>query len=229
MPRQTITNFSRGEFGPQLYGRVDVPQYSAGAKQIINWIIQRYGGVAFRPGFRFVGEVRDTTKTHRYIPFVYSIEQAYVLVLEDERLNVLANGGMVTYDNLKITNVTPGITTLLEIAFHAIPVGSRIYIDGVVGMEELNGRFATVVGVPDDSHVEVNIDSGGYSAFISSDGITRTGPPAAPPAPEAPPPAPPPSEPPPATGGPGSTTEPGGTGGYLPPPRLPRGYKTSYQ
>jgi hypothetical protein len=229
MPRQTITNFSRGEFGPQLYGRVDVPQYSAGAKEITNWIIQRYGGAAFRPGFRFVGEARDATKTHRYVPFVYSMEQAYVLALEDSRMNVIANGGLVTYDNLKILSVTPGITTILEIAFHDFVAVSRIYIDGVVVMEELNGRFAAVLSVPDANHVEVNVDSTSFGAFVSSDGITRTGAPVAPPAPEAPPPAPPAPEPPPSTAGPGTTTEEGGTGGYLPPPRLPRGYKTSYQ
>lgn len=229
MPRQTVTNFSRGEFGPQLYGRVDVPQYSAGAKQIINWIIQRYGGIAFRPGFRFVGEVRDPTKTHRYVPFVYSIEQAYVLVLEDSRMNVLANGGFVTYDNLKIISITPGATTILEIPFHDMPVGGRIYIDGVVGATGLNGRFATILSVPDANHIEVDINSTTFAAFYSSDGITRTGPPVAPPAPEAPPPAPPAPEAPPSTGGPGTTTEPGGTGGYLPPPRLPRGWDTVYQ
>lgn len=229
MPRQTITNFSRGEFGPQLYGRIDVPQYSAGAKQLVNFIIQRYGGAAFRPGFRFVGEVADATKKHRYFPFVYSIEQAYVLTFEDSKMNVLANGGFVTYDNLHIESVTQGSTTILEILFHDMVVGQRVYLDGVTGMEELNGRFVTVLSVPDADHIEVDVDSTTFNAFVDSDGTTRVGAPAPPPAPEAPLPPPPAPEPAPTTGGPGTTTEEGGTGGYLPPASLPHGWNTVYQ
>lgn len=216
MPRQAITNFSRGEFGPQLYGRVDVPQYNAGAKEITNFIVQRYGGAAFRPGFRFVGEVDDISKTHRYMPFTYSIDQAYVLVLEDSRMRVLANGGMITDTNLHIESVTQGLTTVLEVLYHDMVVGDRIYVDGVEGMEELNGRFFTVIGVPDADHIEIDLDSGGYEAFVDSDGETRVGAPTPPPAPEAAPPAPPAPPPPPTTGGPGSSDDGGGVGAWIP-------------
>ena len=228
MPRYTITNFSRGEFGPQLYGRVDIPQYSAGAKEISNWIVQRYGGVAFRPGFRFVGEVDDPTLTHRYLPFISSIDQAYVLTLDDSSMRLLANGGFVTYDNLHIESITPGATTVLEVLFHDMAVGDRVYLDGIEGMTELNGRFVTVVGVPDANHVEIGVDSSNFEVFFDSDGITRSGAPSAPPAPEAPPAAPPAPPDPPTTGGPGSVPS-EGTGTYVPPPNLPRGWHTVNQ
>lgn len=207
MPRHTITNFSRGEFGPELYGRVDIPQYSAGAKELTNFHIERYGGARFRPGFRFAGEVDDATKTHRYIPFQFSIDQAYVLVLENKAMRALAAGGFVTETNLKILSVTQGATTTLEANHHNMSVGDRIYIDGVVGMVELNGQYATVTAVPDSDHVTVDIDSTGYSAFISSDGTTRTETPEPPDVPETPPPDPPAAPPPPTT-----TTPPTGDG-----------------
>jgi hypothetical protein len=223
MPRHAITNFSRGEFGPALYGRVDIPQYSAGAKQVRNFIIQRYGGAEFRPGFRFVGEVDDAEKIHRYIPFIYSIDQAYVLALEDEEMRVLANGGFVTEDNLKIISVQTGPTTVLEVPYHDMAVGDRIYIDGVSGMDELNGRFEKVIGVPDANHIEIGVSSVGFTAFIMSDGDTRLAPPVAPPPPEPPPAAPPPPSAPPTTGGPGvpAGSAPG-TGTYTPPRISPR-------
>lgn len=217
MARNTVTNFSRGEFGPQLYGRVDVPQYNAGAKEITNFIVQRYGGAAFRPGFRYIGEVDDKTKTHRYIPFTYSIEQAYVLVLEDSKMRVLASGGFVTEDNLKIESVTTGLTTILEVRYHQWVIGDRIYIDGVVGMTELNGRYATVLSVPDANHVEVDINSYDFTLFLSSDGTTRVGAPAAPPAPEAPPALPPDPPAPVVVGGPGSVPDSEGPGTYREP------------
>src|SRR5437773_10533889 len=101
MPRQAITNFSRGEFAPELYGRVDIPQYNAGARELTNFIIQRYGGVSFRPGFRFVGEVDDIDWNYRYVPFQFSVDQAYVMVFGDVQVRFLADGGMVAEDNQK--------------------------------------------------------------------------------------------------------------------------------
>lgn len=217
MARIAVTNFSRGEFGPDLYGRIDVPQYGAGAKELTNFIVQRYGGVAFRPGFRFVGEVDDPDRQHRYLPFIFSIDQAYIVALDDEQQRELANGGFVVEDNLKILGVVTGATTTFNIPYHDYAVGDRLYIDGQVGMEELNGQFCRVTAVPDANHVTVDIDSSAYSAWTSSDGITRVGTPPAPPAPEPPPPAPPAPPTPPATTNPEPSP---GTGTYE--PRIPR-------
>lgn len=213
MPRYAITNFSRGEFGPALYGRVDIPQYNAGAKELTNFIIQRYGGASFRPGFRFVGEA-NPTKTHRYLPFEFSVEQAYVSVLEDSKQWLLANGGYVAEDDLQIVSVTAGNPTILEVPFHDMAVGDPIYVDGVTGMLELNGRFSSVVSVPDADHIGVDIDSTAFAAFIDSTGIVRTEAPTPPPDPEPAPPPPPDPAPPPTTaggggGGGGSSTGPG--------------------
>jgi hypothetical protein len=201
MPRYTITNFSRGEFSPVLYGRVDIPQYSAGAKEITNFIIQRYGGVAFRPGFRFVGEVDDPAETYRYLPFVFSIDQAYVMVLGDYRLRLLASGGYVAEDDLAIVSITYGATTIIQVPFHDMVVGDRIYIDGT-NVPALNGRFAEVLSVPDASHLEIDLntsDLGCFGTFTTSTGITRTGAPTPPPAPDPPPAVPPPDPDPPTT------------------------------
>lgn len=224
MSRQLISNFARGEFGPELYGRVDVPQYAAGAKRIRNFIIQRYGGASFRPGLRFVHEL-DATKTYRLIPNQYSIEQAYVLVMGDERMNVAANGGMILEEDLKIVSATNGANITIEVPYHAYEVGDEIYFTGNEGMDELNGRFAVVTAVPDANHVTFAINSTGFGALTNSTGIVRSGAPTPPPAPEPPPPTPTPPPPPPPTtgGGGGGSSDPGGPGGsnngggYFPP------------
>lgn len=216
MSRYTVTNFSRGEFGPQLFGRVDVPQYSAGAKELTNFIVQRYGGVAFRPGFRFVGEVDDKDVDNRFLPFQFSIDQAYVLLLEDSFQRVLALGGFVTLDNLEITAITKAAHGQLTVAYHDLVVGDRLYLDGIAGMVELNNRFTTVHSVVDANNFTIEIDTTGYTTFVSSDGNTRTGAPAAPPAPESPPPDPTPSPPPPDVGGGGGDIGTGGPGTFFP-------------
>jgi len=191
MPRLAITNFSKGEFAPELYGRVDIPQYGAGAKEARNFLIQRYGGLQFRPGFRFAGEVDDKTKNYALMAFQYSIDQAYILLNGDEQTRFLADGGFVVEDNLKIVSATQAAQITIEVPYHDYAVGDRGWIDGIEGMVELNNRFATVVAVPDANHVTLDIDSSTFAALTNSTGIVRTGAPPAPPAPEPPPAAPP--------------------------------------
>jgi hypothetical protein len=196
-----ITNFSRGEFGPQLYGRVDLPQYNAGAKELTNFIVQRYGGVRFRDGFRHVAPVfGDITKPVKLIPFQYSIDQAYVVVMRDSIMNVAARGGMVLEEDLKIQSVTYGATTTLAIPFHGYAVGDILFLNGNTGPEEMNNRFVTVTAVPTAGTVTVALNSTGFDALTDSTGIVRGAPPTPPPTPEPPPPAPPPAPPPPPVG-----------------------------
>lgn len=217
--RYPITNFSRGEFGPELYGRIDVGHYNAGAKQLKNFMVQRYGGVRFRDGFRYVAPILETDldKSIKLLPFQYSIDQSYVLVMRDSIMNVAALGGMVLEEDLKIVSVVYGNPTVLEIPFHDMIVGEWVYFTGNTGPAGLNGRFGKITAVPDASHISIDLDSTGYVALTDSTGIIRSGAPAAPPAAEPPPPAPPAPPAPPPTGGGGGTGGGGETGGIQGP------------
>lgn len=198
--RQTITNLSKGEVAPELYGRIDTPQYTAGARRVRNFIVQRYGGLAFRPGFRFVAEADDVETPIRYVPFENSLDYAYVLALTETAFRPMALGGTVLEDNLEILSVTKELRAVIEVSYHAWTAGDRIFLDGITGMTELNLRFATVVTVMDANHVRIDVDTRGFPDFIDSDGTNRSGaPPSPPPPPPPPPPAPAPSDPP-ATG-----------------------------
>ncbi len=77
-------SFNSGELSPYLLGRVDIPKYAAGAKQILNWIVRPDGSLVRRPGTRFVREEMDSAVKGRVIPFVYSTEQAYIIELGDQ-------------------------------------------------------------------------------------------------------------------------------------------------
>ena len=198
------SNFSKGEIAPELYGRVDTGQYSAGLKVARNFIVQKYGGVTFRPGTRVVGKWDDPTQPVRFFPFQFSIDQAYVLAMGQGFMRPVANGGFVVEQDTQIVSITRGATTTLGILFHGYAVGDRIYISGILGTTELNGQIGTVLSVPDANNVVVDIDSTSYGAFVSSTGATNGGPPPAPPTPPTVPPVvTPPSDP-----------DVGGGGGY---------------
>lgn len=90
-----LNNFSSGELTPFLYGRVDLAKYLNGCERLENWMPLRYGGVQSCPGSRFVSETKDSTKTSRLVPFVYSTVQAYQLEFGDAYIRFYKDGGRI--------------------------------------------------------------------------------------------------------------------------------------
>ena len=210
-----MTNFTKGEAAPDLYSRVDIPQYQALARRINNWIIQRQGGLKFRPGFRFVGEADSVSGPERMMPFLFRQDNAYLHVFSDFKVREITQGGFVTDDDdLKLVSATNDVNMTAEIPFHDYAVGDRVFFDGNEGMDELNGQYGTVTAVPDANHVTFSIDSRTFGALTGSSGITRAAPPPPPPAPPAPLPPPPPPPPPPTSTDGGGSDLGGGPGGY---------------
>lgn len=201
MPKIAMPNFSKGEIAPDLYGRIDTAQYNAGLKVARNFIVQKYGGVTFRSGTRLVGKVDDPTKPVRLVPFQFSINQSYVMVMGQGTMRPVALGGFVLEQNTKITAIVKGNPTTLTVPYHGYSVGDRIYFSGIEGMTELNGRFGKVLSAPDDDTLTVDIDSSSFSNFVSSDGTQNVAPPAPPPAPPVVPPPYVPPDPPGVGGG----------------------------
>lgn len=202
-----IVNFSKGELAPELYARIDIAQYEAGAKTLRNFVIQPYGGLASRPGFRLIGELDSFEDDARLIPFQASsltADAAYVIGAQDGMARLLSSGGFVLEEGLKITAITKAAEAVVTSPFHAYEVGDRVFFDGIVGMTQINDRFATVLAVLSDSQYRIDIDTTDFSTFVSSDGTLRTVEPDPPVVPD--PPTPPVvPDPPPTTGGGGGT------------------------
>jgi hypothetical protein len=223
--RAAQLNFSKGELGDELLARFDVAAYAAGAKRLRNVVILKYGGVTKRPGTRLVAEVHDISHPTRLIPFQFSFEQAYALELGQGYMRPAALGGMVTGEELSIAGISNAETAEVSVPFHGFAVGDEIFFHGIEGMEELNGRIQSVVGIIDASRFTIDADSRGWSAFTgAAGGTTRTGAPVPPPTPP-PVPDPVPLPPPPIVvgGGVGNGGVPGGSvrgGPYRIPDRI---------
>ena len=89
------TNFTGGEISPKLLGRVDLTKYTTSCKRLENFIVFPHGGVTKRSGTRFIAEVKDSSKTVRLIPFVFSTVQAYVLEFGDYYVRFYRNEGQL--------------------------------------------------------------------------------------------------------------------------------------
>lgn len=94
------TSFSAGEFGPELYGRTDVAQYSNACAIVENFLVRPYGSVISTPGTRYVAETKlsaqGTYSTERLIPFVFNRTQSYVIECGEKYFRFYTDGGQVT-------------------------------------------------------------------------------------------------------------------------------------
>jgi len=77
------SNFRAGEWSPLMEGSIDLAQYPNSCKELTNNIVLIQGGFTRRPGLRYAGIVKDSTKKVRNIPFKFNTEQAYNLEFGD--------------------------------------------------------------------------------------------------------------------------------------------------
>lgn len=137
--------FSAGELAPSLYARVDTSRYATGLRTMRNFWVMKSGGSQNRPGSSFVGEVKDSTKAIRLLPFVFSADQTYVLEFGNLYMRVIRNGSQVLEATKAVTGATQANPCQLTVVAHAYATGEEVYVSGVGGMTQLNNRNFKVV------------------------------------------------------------------------------------
>lgn len=193
MFRAGLFNFSKGELGPALYGRVDVAAYNAALRQANNVVVLKYGGITRRPGMRVVYELVEPddgwdsiVAPIRLLPFEFSIEQTYALLFGQATMHPLAAGGAVLEEELLITGVSLAANAVITAAYHGYSVGDEVFLVGIAGAigDRLNGVVSTVTAVGDTNHFAIDKSTVGLAAFTAATGgITRVAPPDPPPTP----------------------------------------------
>jgi len=91
-------DFSAGELSPKLKGRFDVKQYAKGAQELRNFIPEKSGGIAKRPGTRYLADMSALTSVDDIFalyPFIFSTDEVYMLALTEKTSGVL---GVHAYD-----------------------------------------------------------------------------------------------------------------------------------
>lgn len=168
-------SFSGGELAPALYARVDTTKYASGLRTCKNMLVMRHGGAQNRSGTEFICEVKDSSKTVRLIEFVYNSSQTYVLEFGDQYMRVIKDGVQQNLSSQNITGITkanPAVLTYSGSDTYAN--GDEVYIESVVGMTEVNGRWFKVANVDAGANTfELNykdgtaVDSSAFTTYSS--------------------------------------------------------------
>lgn len=150
MPRtnKPIVNTVGGEISPLVSARIDLPLFQKALARCENFIVLPQGGARFRNGTKHVKYTRNN-QVGTFIPFQFNDTQAYLIEVTDQKFRFYKDNSVITETADVInaaTNANPGVFTTS--AAHGFSVDDEVYIDGIVGMSGLNGKFFKINSVP---------------------------------------------------------------------------------
>ena len=96
---QFQTNFSVGELDPLLRARTDLQQYQNALETAENVTIQPQGGAKRRAGLKFIYDFGSSFTQFKMIPFEYSVNDSYLLIVVVGRIYVFKGGVLQTNIN----------------------------------------------------------------------------------------------------------------------------------
>lgn len=167
-------SFSGGEIAPEVFGRIDLDKYQSGLAECLNFTILPHGPAQNRAGFGYVLQTKIQNKKVNLIEFSFSTEQTYVIELGDQYIRFHTNAGTLLKTGLTVTGITQASVGVLTYTGTDPSNGQWFYIDSVVGMTELNGRYVVVSNVNAGANTfELkdlrgnDIDTTGFDAYIS--------------------------------------------------------------
>jgi len=168
------SSLSGGEVSPAVAARTDIGKYKSSLETCENAFVQVHGGVSNRPGLQYVCEVKSGTAASRLIPFQFNTEQTYILEFGNNYIRFVKDGGQILTGTAKtisgVTAADPGVVTATA---HGFSDGDDVYVTGIVGMDQLNGRTMRVANKATNTfelndYDGNNIDTSGYTAYSSA-------------------------------------------------------------
>jgi len=157
---------------------VDTNKYSTGLRTCRNTLIQRHGGASNRPGGEWVCEVASSQIPVRLIQFVFNADQTYVLEFGTNYMRVIRDGALLTNTAKNITAITKASPGVITITGHGYSNGDELYVSGIVGMTQLNNRYALVANRTTDTFTLVDkdgnaINTTSYTTYSSGGTVAK--------------------------------------------------------
>lgn len=171
-------SFHAGEWAPALNARVDLAKYHSAAALALNWFVDYRGGLSTRSGTKYVIDCAFSGTPVRIWGMQVTSTVGYVLEFGNQYLRFMYNGAPVLEAPKTITNATQAPACVVTSAGHGMTAGDVVFITGIVGMTQLNGRYFLIVGATANeitlgNLIGTNLDSSSYSAYVSGGTIAR--------------------------------------------------------
>lgn len=167
-------SFAGGEVSVAVGARVDLAKRQVAVERAENFIPTFTGAMRSRPGQKFIARCKPTAGNHRIIEFEFNDTQTFVIELGHEYIRFHTQGAQVLDSSSvkTITNATQANPVVVTSASHGLSNGDEVYITGVAGMTELNGRSFLVASATTNTFALQdlngdNVNGSGYTAYSS--------------------------------------------------------------
>ena len=163
-----------GEVSAPVGARVDLAKRAVAVELAENFVATFTGSMENRAGQEFIARCKAGAGPHRIIEFEFNTEQTFVLELGDQYMRFHALGAQIL-DSTRIktiTGATAANPVVITSTAHGLSNGDEVYIAGVGGMTQLNGRNLLVANTAANTFQltdmnGVNVDGTGYTAYTS--------------------------------------------------------------
>lgn len=142
MTRLIQPSFAGGEVSNEIAARVDLAKRAVAVERAENFTVRVEGGMASRAGQRFVAQAKGASV--RLLPFEFNSEQTFVVEMGANYLRFYSQGGQIVEAAVAITACTS--TTITAVA-HGYILGEEVYLSGLGGITNLNGRNVLVTNI----------------------------------------------------------------------------------
>lgn len=172
-------SLNSGEWSSKLFARVDLAKYKSGAALLENFFVDYRGGASTRPGTKYILQCYKSATAVRLFPFQASFDIGYVLEFGDQYIRFFFEGSPVLETALNITGASQANPAVIQVPGNTYVIGEWIFVTGVVGMTQLNGKYFRVNNVAGnaitlgDIKTSANINSTAYTAYISGGTAAR--------------------------------------------------------
>ena len=139
------TSFAGGELSPSLFARVDFAKYHSGAARMRNFFVDYRSGASTRPGTQFIRSGQYIGKPVRLVRFQQSQSVTYILEFGDQYIRFISNGASIVEMPFSVTAISNPFPLALTIPNNNFAVGDMIFVSGVGGVPQLNGRYFNVL------------------------------------------------------------------------------------
>ena len=168
-----FSSFTSGEGSPRLDGRVDLSKYFSMCSTLENFSTLPHGGATRRPGTKFVTEVKTSTAASRIFPFEFNTDQTYIIEAGNLYFRFIKDGAPILEVAKNISGVTKANPAVVTSNGHGYSNGEEIYLTGVVGMTELNGKNYKVASVSTNTFslqdmTSTNVNSSAFTTYGSA-------------------------------------------------------------
>lgn len=173
-----LNALNAGEWSPLLDGRTDIVGYGASAYRCENFIPTVQGPVLRRGGSAHVMQAKASGRTW-LMPFIKSRNDAYQIEFGNLYCRFYTNRSPVlTGSAVTITGATVANPVVITAAAHGYANGQDVFISGVGGMTQLNGRWFKVANQAANTFElqsihGANVNGTAYTAYTSGGAVDK--------------------------------------------------------